>query len=444
MSAGITVLLGSFAGLLAALVAALLPGVHIFNIMGLAAWLLWSFGTTGGNWPLALICSMVAGFSVTSIVPVVYAAVSDEGLYFSVSPANEYVLEGREKHAVALLAFGAVPALLSLVLAAPLLPRLLCRIIAVIRPHQQWIVWSIIVYLLLSEWPREQLGPDPLRRFMRAMTAPAVGLLVFLLSGILGILVMHTPLLSGARVPSQALMPACIGLFTVPWLLMNILGVSDSVSLEKRAGTSPPAPVEKIRRLPFSGMLSGLGGGLFAAILPGVTAGVGGYLSGQAASNSHRDDFLVSQGASRAAYFGGCLLLTILPGGIPRGGAGWLIQSWVPSLTPADYYRGVAAIALGAGGAVLLLSPLCRWYEFVRRNNFNKLAAAVAFILLTGNVIWFTGLYGLLVMLAGGAIGALPPLFGARRMNTLGVILLPVALALSGQGGLAGRLLRLY
>lgn len=233
----VEVLLGVLGGLFAALVASLLPGIHIFNIMGLSAWLLWSFGATGGDWPLVLICSMVAGFSITSIVPVVYAAVSDEGLYFSVSPANEYVREGRERHAVELLAFGAVPALLALVLASPILPALLCRIIAVVRPHQHWLVWSIIVYLLLSEWPREQAGPDPLSRFVRALVAPAVGILVFVLSGTLGVLVMHTPLLSGARVPSQALMPACVGLFTVPWLLMNVFGAGAS-AIEENHGSA--------------------------------------------------------------------------------------------------------------------------------------------------------------------------------------------------------------
>ena len=45
-----------------------------------------------------------------------------------------------------------------------------------------------------------------------------------------------------------------------------------------------------------------------------------------------------------------------------------------------------------------------------------------------------TGLAGLLVMVVATAIGLLPVLFGARRMNCLGVIMLPMACNMSGVG----------
>jgi putative membrane protein len=51
-----------------------------------------------------------------------------------------------------------------------------------------------------------------------------------------------------------------------------------------------------------------------------------------------------------------------------------------------------------------------------------------------GLVVLLTGLPGLGVMAVASCIGVLPPLFGARRMNVLGVILLPLACNMSGVG----------
>lgn len=435
--AELTVLIaGSAAGVFAAFGAALLPGIHIYNIMGLLVWIIWGMGASSGEWPGMLICSMVAAFSITSTVPVVYAAVADEGLYFSVSPAQEYVRSGRARDAVKLLCCGALSALFLITVAAPLWLVFFTRVIAVIRPHQEWIVWSIIIYLLLSEWPREQPARGWPQRLLRAAVAPGMGLLTFALSGLLGIIVMHTPLLSGARLPSQALMPACVGLFSLPWLIMNLfqrdLSCSEKSAKVVTANSGEETIDQKGGTSFFSGISAGFCGGLLAAFLPGVTAGVGGFLSGQAASTVRRDAFLISQGASRATYFAGCLLLTMLPGGIPRGGAGGLLHAWVPSLSLAHYYRGVGAIAFGALGAAFLLGWLCRWHEAVRKFSIRRLVTLTALVFLCSNILWATGYWGLGVMVVGGVIGCLPPLFGARRMNTLGVILLPVALSLSG------------
>jgi TctA family transporter len=46
-----------------------------------------------------------------------------------------------------------------------------------------------------------------------------------------------------------------------------------------------------------------------------------------------------------------------------------------------------------------------------------------------------SGMSGLLVAVAGTAIGLIPPLLGTRRMNCFGVILLPIACNLSNIGG---------
>ena len=51
-----------------------------------------------------------------------------------------------------------------------------------------------------------------------------------------------------------------------------------------------------------------------------------------------------------------------------------------------------------------------------------------------GLVAGITGFAGLGMMTTGLAIGLIPLLFGARRMNALGVVMLPLACMMSGHG----------
>jgi putative membrane protein len=69
--------------------------------------------------------------------------------------------------------------------------------------------------------------------------------------------------------------------------------------------------------------------------------------------------------------------------------------------------------------------------------SWTALAGAVTLVL------GLTGVAGLFVAAVATAIGLVPVLHGSRRMNALGVILLPLALNLSGVGPDVARFLGL-
>jgi TctA family transporter len=49
-------------------------------------------------------------------------------------------------------------------------------------------------------------------------------------------------------------------------------------------------------------------------------------------------------------------------------------------------------------------------------------------------VVGITGVKGLLVCAVATGIGMIPVLWGSRRMNAMGVLLLPIALNMTGAG----------
>lgn len=263
------------------------------------------------------------------------------------------------------------------------------------------------------------------------------GLLTFMLSGILGLVLMYKSPIP-VDMSFQNLLPAFVGLFAVPWVLENILSGTE---IPKQHITNTfDAPPGLILRGVFSGAL----GGLFAAVFPVVTGGIGGYLAGHA--TAQRDDrvFIISQGASKFLYYVGAFLFFFLPAArLTKGGmAGMLATIYTPQGTGL-YYTVVAMIAVcGVLSFFLLLGYARVAVWLVEHIDYRYISVATLF-LLTALVYLMVGLPGIAIMLVATPIGWLPVLWGSRRMNCLGVVLVPITLNLAGLGAMVAQWLRI-
>lgn len=217
-------------------------------------------------------------------------------------------------------------------------------------------------------------------------------------------------------------MPAFIGLFSLPWLVRNLF------ARVRYAEQSRSLSVMRLSEL-MHGAAAGAAGGGIAVLLPAVTGGVGGFLAGHALSLRNDRAFLVSQGAARMVYFAGSLMLFLLPSfSLSRGGAVSMLRPLTGSHGCTLYYSVLAGLTIAGGCALLLVSPFARFViKLVSRSGVRALSVA-GLTVTVGLVFCFTGLMGLIVLAAASAIGFLPGLWGTRRLNCLGVILLPVAL----------------
>ena len=89
-----------------------------------------------------------------------------------------------------------------------------------------------------------------------------------------------------------------------------------------------------------------------------------------------------------------------------------------------------------AGCVVCLLAgPLTRGtLRMVARVGYRRISIS-SLVLIVALVAGTTGWQGACVMAVSTAIGLVPVLYGSRRMNCLGVILLPMACSLSDVAG---------
>lgn len=423
-----TIIIYAAAGAVVSSILACVPGLHVYNVMGL---LLLS-GCLPGTPEIVvpLFTGMIVGYAVMSTLPSVFLSAPDESALFIVLPGQKYLMCGRGYEGSLVTALGSMAGLfLLLLMAVPLAPVLLSVARTVFQPHLHWVIWCVICFMLMSEWPKGgNFGDGGFAKFMDGWKATGAGLVTFLLSGLLGFILLYRSPISSS-VAFQNIMPAFVGLFTLPWLLLNI--VSGVMVPRQKIDAMSDLGVVSLLRGVFAG---GLGGG-FAAFFPVISGGVGGFLAGHA--TALRDDraFLVSQGVSKLVYYVGGFLFLFVPGlEMGRGGGAWLMRGiYVPG-SYHDYYLALASMAIAGSVSLLMVGPLsCGMVRLIEKSSFRFLSI-ISLMLVLAIVFAVTGWRGEFVMLVAAGIGLIPVLFGSRRMNCLGVILLPMACNMSGCG----------
>ena len=432
MSIDTLILLGyAVLGALLASLLACVPALHVYNVAGLV--ILAGARLAGvipsGEALAMFLLGMVTGYATLNTVPSIFFSAPDDSTAFVVLPGQKYLMQGRGYEAAVLTGVGGLGGLLIVVAFSPLASSVFPALRVIVSPHLGWILAAVIAFMLMSEWPKSgDRAKTPLGRLAEAWTGLGAGLLTFALSGLLGFVLMYRSTVP-SEVAFQNLLPAFVGLFAIPGVIQNI--IARTRVPEQHIGASLDITPLLLAR----GILAGLLGGSFAAFFPVVTGGIGGLLAGHA--TAQRDDrlFILSQGASKAVYYVGGFLLFFVPGlGLARGGMAWMLSTVYAPGTPRIYFTAVAAVACAGAASFLLLLGLSRAaIALIARVDYRRLSAA-ALVLLVTLVLALTGLGGLLIALAATGIGLIPIAFGCRKMNCMGVLLLPITLNMAGVG----------
>jgi putative membrane protein len=417
-------------GALAGSSAACIPSLHIYTLIGGLLLLppCVFAANPPGLWLAALIIGLVTGWTIVNTVPAILLAAPDESALFTVLPGQRYLMSRRGYEAVMLTAFGAAGAIALVLAGTPFAPRVLPDLHHVLTPHYHWIIWTVVAFMLMSEWPKGRTAAlGSWDRFTAGTANAMAGLATFLLSGVLGFVMLYRSPLP-IQMASQNLMPVFAGLFALPWLIVNLVSRL-RIPAQHRSASVRANPSEWVR-----GIAGGTLGGAFSAFVPVVSGGLGGMLAGHATSLRNERAFLISQGASKTVYYVGGLLLLFVPGLQVTRGAGASMLHGLYSPAREDYWPAVAAVAVATATALAVL-PLCARLTLRAMERFGHRALSWgALVLIVLLVLGLTRGTGLAVMLVSTGIGLIPALFDSRRMNCLGVILLPIACNLSGVG----------
>jgi putative membrane protein len=426
----LTLILIAVIGTILASVLALIPALHIYNVAGLLILSAAALSNVLSPDQLAmLLLGMIVGYAMLSTIPSIFLAAPDEAAAFVVLPGQKWLLERRGYEAAILTGVGSLCGLAVLIVISPIAGEASRVLQIILSPHLGWILATIIVFMLMSEWPKGgDRGTSGWARFRSAWTGLGAGLLTFLLSGLLGFIIMYRSVVP-TEIAFQNLLPAFLGLFAIPMVLTNLI-MGTQVPKQHIATSIDITP-----SLLFRGAAAGSMGGLFAAFFPVVTGGIGGFLAGHATAQRDERTFIVSQGTSKFVYYVGGFLLFFLPGlHLARGGMAQMLSTIYTPSTPQLYFTIVGAMAICGAvsfGLLILFSRLA--IKLIDRIDYRIISVATL-ILLISLIFLTTGFGGLLIAIPATAIGLIPTLFGSRRMNCLGILLIPITLNMAGVG----------
>jgi putative membrane protein len=290
-----------------------------------------------------------------------------------------------------------------------------------------WIIGAVIAYMLLSEFPKDfGRHKNALHGLKEAWKTILAGYLTFFLAGLLGV-ILYSKTIIPANHAFQSLMAPLIGLFATSSIILNLISKYE-IPEQNIPKSIDAKPVDIVH-----GSVAGSLGGLFAAFIPAVTAGVGGYMASHAFAQKGDKSFLVSMGASRVVYYVGALSLFFLPTlHLRRGALAMGINLFFTPQTVQQFYLVDAGIALSGIISFFVVIYLSKFLAGVIPKINPKLLNIVVLGIIIVLVYIMTSWQGLIIMSVATAIGLVPVLFNSRRSHCLAVILVPIWLNMSG------------
>ncbi len=418
----------SLFGVLLATIFSLIPGLHIYSILGFVVLFILNLEYIDPLVFSAFTISMLIGYCLGSCISAVYFQTPDDSSVFMVFPSQKYLQDSRGYEAVFLTGLGAVVGAVTSCLLIIFGAEFLTLLVDLLAPHSLWIIATAMAFVWLSEWPK-----DPARqktkigKLAAAWVQLLMGLFVILASGILGIYLFFSQLIPPER-SFQGLAAAFVGLFAIPSIIQNLFSAKKDIPKQHLGKTIEGNSSELIQ-----GVAGGVIGGGIGMLIPSLTAGVGNTFARHAVAQSGDRSFMFSQGVSRSIYYIGAVLLLFIPGVIiRRGGAALFITMfYVPNT-----YSELIIIA-----STVLISTAFGWFIFtliakgitksIHRisTRFISITGLIIMMLLTYYMLGFSGIF---ILLVATAIGYIPLVFNTRRIHCISVITIPIMISMAG------------
>ncbi len=394
----IGILAGTLLGVAMGAVSGLIPGVHSNTmagvLLGAQTLLLPLIG------PEALAASLVSTLITHSFldsIPSTFLGVPDPDTALSVLPAHALCLEGKGEEAVRIAAIGSAS---GVIIGIPV-----CIALMILMPSlQPFLDWGIGIILVAVSGYLLVTGESP-----------GWALLIFLVSGLLGVFALNFGYLCWPVLGEGAvLMPLLSGLFGI------------SVLILASPGPIPPQRYSGIR-MTGSGMsrqmVLGTAAGAIVGWLPGLSnASAQAVLSPEAREGRDRRGYIIatSAAATANAVIGLAALYALSR---TRNGVMAALSRF--ELPPFPALLG--ACALAACIAYPLTVTLSRSAPKMNGIDSRTLSfTVIGFVAIAG--ILATGPFGAMILILATLVGLTPQIVGIPRIYCMGAITIPVIL----------------
>lgn len=375
----IGILLGTFTGLI--------PGIHI-NLISIILISIYSMINLDAIYFIVLITSMSITHTFTDFIPSIFLGCPDTDTELAILPGHKLLKEGKGYEAILLTNYGSFTAIFLLILI--LIPAIIfiSKIQNLIENLIPYFLIIISLTLLLTEQRKTK------------------ALLIFILTGLLGLIVLNLDL-------KEPLLPLLTGLFGASSLLISI-----------KNETKIP---EQIITKKYDKKIKPLIGALIASPLCSFFPGLG---SGQAAvigntiTKNNQKEFLTLIGATNTLVMG-FSFITLYTISKTRTGSALAISQITNNITPHILALIIITIIISGTISFFTTKQLAKIIsKKIHKVNYAKLTTITLIILIIITLL-ISGIFGLFVLIVSTLTGIYCINSNVRRTNMMGCLIIP-------------------
>jgi len=384
------ILLFVLLGIIFGICTGLIPGIHI-NLVGVFLIALAASFLSFINpiYFVVFIVAMAITHTFIDFIPSIFLGCPDTDTELSILPGHELLKKGRGYEAITLTAYGSLAAIFILLLIAFPIANFLEKFYDFIKILIPGLLIFASFFLISSE-----------KKMKNA-------LIVFLLTGILGLLVLNLEI-------KEPLLPLLTGLFGSSMLIISI---RDKISIPKQKISKP-----KIKL--FKPLLGATIASPLCSFLPGLGSGQAAII-GNAVSRTDKRGFLVLLGATNTLVMG-FSFIALYAITRTRTGATVAISEIIGILSKEILILCLVIILISGIASFFITLKLAKFFSNkISKINYPLLCELTLMILII-IVFFVSGFWGLFVLAAGTTTGIYCISLGVRRTNMMGCLLLPV------------------
>ncbi len=386
-------------GVLSGVVTGLVPGIHV-NLISV---LVLSFspvllGFVSPSVVGVYIISLALTHSFLDSLPSIYLGAPDAGQELIVLPGHRLLQKGEGHNAVVYTVIGSLGCLILGVVMFPVFLLGMGWLAPVLQGYVGYILIVIMAYMIFKEKGKMLKS-----------------LVMFLISGCLGLLIFNIPALE------QPLFPLLSGLFGFSILL---------VSLASNSSVPPQdfsKPLTLSRKNLFKSVGAASGVGFIAAFLPGFGSSQAAIVATQVVGDIGDEGFLSLVGGINTAN----MLISIGTVYVldkARNGAIIVVKELLGGVGLQDMLLFLAVALVVGGIATVLAINLSKIFaSVIVKVNYSRLIMGIlGFITLL--TFYFDGFIGLLVLFTATAVGLTAGYWKVGKNHLMGCLILPVIL----------------
>ncbi|WP_066974013.1 tripartite tricarboxylate transporter permease [Methanobrevibacter filiformis] len=401
-------LIACFLGILCGAITGFVPGIHV-NTAGAIVFASSTFllEFVSIEFLCVFLTTMSIAHAMIEFVPSMLLGVPEEGTVLSILPGHKMVLEGRSKEAIRIVSIGGFGAIIVTILLLPIFAIVLPPVQGVIKPYTWIILLVVSVYLIYK------FSVDKRTLFWSG--------LLFILSGILGWVMLQTPISSGL-----SLMCMFTGLFGISTILFSLNDNSSIPHQNKFYDLHLDKDMLK-------GIFAGGTAGAILGFLPGFGPAQGSVIAQELSGGSENDNtknFLTSiSGLNTSDTLFSLVCIYLI--GNPRSGIAVYISYFIETFTVNHLlvfsFASLIAVSMSL---VLCLKLGDSFSKLMEGIDYKKMSIGVIILMIAILyifVIIYNGpiLYLTLTLLTSTGLGLLPHYVGVGKSHLMGVLILP-------------------